>query len=246
MADTTAIEWTDSTWNPATGCSKVSPGCQNCYAERVANSLTNTPKYANGFKYTEHEDAIDKPTRWKKPRKIFVNSMSDMFHEDADPEFISRCFDVMLTTPRHTYQILTKRSENMKDFLDSMEDPLPAHIWCGVSVESMVQEARIQFLRETNCRTRFVSFEPLLGPMDGDNLDLTDIDWAVIGGESGPNHRMCKYEWVRGLIDICRAAGVPVFFKQWGGYTPKSGGREIDGQTYGEFPVIAHPQQTLG
>ena len=248
MADSSSIEWTNSTWNPTTGCTKISEGCRNCYAEAMAVRLKEAgqAKYRNGFQFTHHESEVDRPLRWKKPRRIFVDSMSDLFHECADLGFLWRCFETMLRADQHTYQILTKRPGRMlkfsKRFLERFGVPVPGHIWMGVSVENCDAAWRIDKLRGVECTTRFVSFEPLLGDIDA---DLSGIDWAIIGGESGPGHRPVRPEWVRGLVGQCREQGVRVFFKQWGGASPKSGGRLLDGQTYDEYPDVAHNEATM-
>lgn len=240
-ANISAIEWTEATWNPTTGCSKVSSGCKNCYAERLSNRLQamGQKKYRNNFAYTEHESDIDIPLHWRKPRRIFVNSMSDLFHEDADYGFVGRCFHTMLAANWHTYQILTKRPARMAEFSRMFEGyygiPVPPHIWMGTSVEDNAAAAhRIGELRKVRCSVRFVSFEPLLERIR--RRSLRGIDWAIIGGESGPRHRPMAREWVDGLIGQCKRDGVPVFFKQWGGHTPKAGGRRVDGKTIGRYP----------
>ena len=241
MAIGSGIEWTDATWNPTTGCSKVSLGCANCYAETLTKRLhaMGQPKYRNGFAYTEHPSAVNIPTSWKKPRRIFVNSMSDMFHENATTSFILRCFEVMLDANWHTYQILTKRPHLMADFSKRFEDifgqVIPDHIWLGTSIEDNNFIFRMDELRKARCKTRFISFEPLLGPMGPVHLD--GIDWVIIGGESGAGHRPVKKEWILDIIGQCKDQKVSVFFKQWGGPRPKSGGRRIDGQEYNEYPV---------
>lgn len=240
MGEKTGIEWTESTWNPATGCTLVSPGCKNCFAKRVANRMKGmgSHKYRNGFDYTQHPDAIDQPTRWRKPRMVFVNSMSDLFHEQATEEFLRQVFWVMERTP-HTYQILTKRPERMVEFIkawtNNFAKPVPDNIWLGVSVELQAYVNRISILRMIPCRVRFVSFEPLLGPIEG--VDLAMMHWAIIGGESGPDYRPMEYEWANGLIQQCEAQGVPAFFKQWGGRVASAGGRTINGRTYDGYPA---------
>ena len=242
MATNSAIEWTEATWNPSTGCSKVSSGCKNCYAERLSARLKamGVAKYQNGFEFIEHAGEVDLPLSWKKPKKIFVNSMSDMFHEDSTREFINRCFDVMVRADWHIYQVLTKRPTRMRafsgEFARRHKRDIPQHIWMGTSVENASTTNRIDRLREVKCEIKFVSFEPLLGPIDGVNLE--GIDWAIIGGESGHNYRMVEKEWVVGLIRQCKSQGVKVFFKQWGGRYPKAGGRKIGGRTYSEYPKM--------
>ena len=242
MGGRSKIEWTDVTWNPATGCTKVSEGCRNCYAERVAERLRGMgkPKYARGFEYTEHADAVGLPLRWRKPRMIFVNSMSDLFHEAATKPFLDSCFETMLSADWHTYQILTKRPRRMAEY--AMHGPgMPPHIWMGTSVEDGRVLHRIGELRRVRCAVRFISFEPLLGAIP--ETDLSGIHWCIIGGESGPDHRPMREEWAADLIRQCRGQGVPVFFKQWGGIRPDSGGRTIRGRTYDEYPKISGPMQ---
>lgn len=240
MAAGSSIEWTESTWNPTTGCSKVSSGCANCYAETLAKRLhaMGMPKYGNGFTYTEHESAVNIPLTWKKPRRIFVNSMSDLFHETATHQFIARCFEVMLRADWHTYQILTKRPRRMADYSRRFEGHhgrvIPGHIWLGTSIENADSLFRMDELRTARCKTRFISFEPLLGPIGPMILD--GIHWVIIGGESGTGYRPVKKEWILDIISQCQRQDVPVFFKQWGGPRPKSGGRRIDGRVYSRYP----------
>lgn len=240
MANGSKIEWTEATWNPTTGCTKISEGCKNCYAERLSKRLKRMrlEKYKNGFKFTHHEDNLDLPKKWKKPRRIFVNSMSDLFHEEMDLTFVARCFKTMNEANRHIYQILTKRPEKMLQYSIMHEEyfgkQIESHIWLGTSVENRRCTKRIIILQKVNVPIKFVSFEPLLGSI-GD-VDLTGIQWAIIGGESGPNYRPVKEEWVRELINTCHDQDVKVFFKQWGGFRPQSNGRMIDGKTYDEYP----------
>ena len=246
----TAIEWTDATWNPSTGCTKVSAGCKHCYAETMAKRLKKMkkPKYANGFEYAEHESALELPLTWKKPRRVFVNSMSDLFHEQATDAFISKCFDVMLKANQHTYQVLTKRPERMMQFVDEYVEkrgPLPRNIWLGTSVENEAAAHRIEKLKYVNCAIRFISFEPLIGPIDIGADDLRGISWAIIGGESGRYHRPVDPNWARNLIKSCKEQGVAVFFKQWGGEYPTQNGREIDGRTWDEYPTSKAMQTKL-
>lgn len=235
MGDNSAIEWTHATWNPITGCTKVSPGCKNCYAERVSLRLKQMgqEKYRNGFELTVHEDDFDLPLRWKQGRMIFVNSMSDLFHEKLSFSTIEKIYDVMKKAPQHIYQILTKRPERMAEFFKGKV--LPSNIWVGTSVELQMYCKRLIELRKITAIVRFVSFEPLLGPV---YPNLHGVDWAIVGGESGPGHRSCDPEWVRSLRDECVQTHVPFFFKQWGGPTPKSGGRLLDGRTWDEFPGV--------
>ena len=231
---TSKIEWTGSTWNPVTGCTKISPGCAHCYAERIALRLQamGQPNYVNGFKLTMHEHMLERPLRWKKPRMIFVNSMSDLFHQDVPLEFIHKVFDVMHHASWHTFQVLTKRSERLRD-LDSEID-WPLNVWMGVSVENQDYEFRIEHLKQTGAHVKFLSLEPLLGPLP--NLDLDGIDWVIVGGESGPGARPIEEQWVFDIRDKCQAAGVPFFFKQWGGIRKKQRGRMLQGRTWDEMP----------
>ena len=239
-----AIEWTDATWNPATGCSKVSPGCKNCYAETMSIRLKamKQKKYANGFKYTEHGTELQKPQHWKKPRMIFVNSMSDLFHEDATDSFINDVFEIMMTTPRHTYQILTKRPQRMKEFVNKFISvrgglrEIPNHIWLGTSVESEEFTNRIIILSDVKCKIKFVSFEPLLGNILDPHLNY--IDWAIVGGESGPNARPIEEAWVKNIQKFCNLQQTAFFFKQWGGRYPKEKGSLLDGKQYHEYPKL--------
>lgn len=234
MASGSAIEWTESTWNPVTGCTKVSPGCKHCYAERMARRLAamGQPNYRNGFALTLQPHALELPLRWKKPQRIFVNSMSDLFHEDVPLVYILRVFDVMRRADWHQYQILTKRSDRLVE-LDRQIDWRP-HIWMGVSVETQQYTFRIDHLRQTRARIRFLSLEPLLGPLR--DLNLNDIHWAIVGGESGPGARPMEQAWVTDIREQCRRAEVAFFFKQWGGVNKKRRGRELDGRTWDEMP----------
>ncbi len=243
MTTRTRIEWTEVTWNPVTGCTKLSAGCKHCYAERMATRLQamGNPRYGNGFSVTLHDDLIDAPRRWKTPRRIFVNSMSDLFHEDVPESFIGRVFQTMVESPRHQFQILTKRSERLSMLSRSL--PWPRNVWMGVSVENAAVSARVDDLRTVPAAIRFLSCEPLLGPLD--DLSLDGIDWVIVGGESGPRARPLEPNWVRGLRERCRAHGIPFFFKQWGGVRKDRTGRELDGRTYDELPSpgdrAAHP-----
>jgi len=242
LATNSAIEWTQATWNPATGCTKISQGCKNCYAATLSKRLKamGIPKYKNNFKFTQHWNEIDLPLHWFKPRKIFVNSMSDLFHEEADFDFIRKCFFTMMKADWHIYQILTKRPKKMAEFSKMFYDesgcPIPNHIWMGVSVEDNKTTWRIKELKNVKCTIRFISFEPLLENIN--KVNLTKIDWVIIGGESGHYYRPVKKEWIQNLIRQCRKQRVKVFFKQWGGITPKSGGRIINGRTYNEYPKL--------
>jgi protein gp37 len=231
---TSKIEWTESTWNPLTGCTKVSPGCKNCYAERMAKRLQamGAEKYRNGFKLTLHEDVLEEPITWMKPQYIFVNSMSDLFHKDVPLNFIIRIFDVMRRADWHQFQVLTKRAERLLD-LDT-QIKWPDNVWMGVSVENSNYTYRIGLLHQTHATIKFLSLEPLLGPLP--NLNLTGIDWVIVGGESGPHARPIKPEWVRDIRDQCLRAEVPFFFKQWGGTHKKKTGRLLDSRTWDELP----------
>lgn len=230
------IEWTDATWNPVTGCNKISPGCKRCYAERLSKRLkaTGMAKYRNGFAVTLHPDTLDIPLRWRKPRSIFVNSMSDLFHFEVPDEFIAAVFDVMTRAHWHRYQVLTKRPERVASLNSTL--PWPAQIWQGVSVENTDYAHRIDLLRETDAAVKFLSLEPLLGPLP--NLDLAGIDWVIVGGESGPGARPMQPDWARDIRDQCIDAGVPFHFKQWGGVFKKRNGRELDGRTWDEMPLL--------
>ena len=234
MAIKSPIEWTESTWNPLTGCTKVSDGCKNCYAERLSRRLKamGQPNYQNEFQLTLHEDSLVLPLHWKKSQMIFVNSMSDLFHEDVPLDFIQKVFDIMRQATWHTFQILTKRSERLIE-LDNQIN-WPQNVWMGVSVENNNYTFRIDHLRQTHAMTKFLSLEPLLGPLPGMNLD--NIDWGVVGGESGPSSRPIDITWVREIRDQCRTEKVPFFFKQWGGTNKKKAGRELDGRTWNEMP----------
>lgn len=235
MGDKSAIEWTDASWNPSTGCSKVSPGCKNCYAERLSGRLKamGNPKYKTGFQFTLHKDALDLPLKWKQSRKIFVNSMSDLFHEEMPDDFLMECFDVMRKADWHIYQILTKRPERMLSFTKKLRR-IPNHIWLGTSVEMDIYKTRIDVLRKVPCKIKFVSFEPLLGPVG--KVNLKGISWAIVGGESGPNFRRVEEKWVKEIRGQCNIQDVAFFFKQWGGARPKSGGRLLDGREWNEYP----------
>lgn len=234
MSDHSAIEWTDATWNPVTGCTKISPGCANCYAERLATRLRamGNPRYTNGFAVTLHRDQIALPLRWRSSKRIFVNSMSDLFHEDVPDEFIAQVLRTAASTPWHTYQILTKRAQRLASLAPRLS--WPGNVWQGVSVESDDYVWRAELLRETPAAVRFLSVEPLLGAIQ--RLSLQGIDWVIVGGESGPRARPVDPDWVRGLRDQCIRTGVPFFFKQWGGRFPKAGGRLLDGREWNEMP----------
>jgi protein gp37 len=229
------IEWTEATWNPVTGCDKVSPGCKHCYAEVMARRLhgMGQPNYRNGFALTLQPQMLERPLGWRRPQMVFVNSMSDMFHRDVPLGFIERVFDVMARASWHTFQLLTKRAERLEE--------LAAHllwsenVWMGVSVERQDYSSRINHLRRTKAHTKFLSLEPLLGPLP--SLDLRGIDWVIVGGESGPRARPMAEEWAVEILDQCRAAKVPFFFKQWGGRNKKRAGRVLNGRTWDEMPL---------
>lgn len=235
MANKSAIEWTNATWNVITGCDKVSPGCKNCYAERVATRLQKmgVKKYENGFNLRMHPDVLNYPFTLKQPRMIFVNSMSDLFHEELSFDFIKQIFGVMDKANHHQYQILTKRSNRLREFARHY-GKFPDNVWIGVSVETTDYKKRINDLITVCAKIHFLSIEPLLGSLG--KLDLHDIEWVIAGGESGPNHRECKIEWVREIREECIKQHVPFFFKQWGGLTPKSNGRLLDNREWNEFP----------
>jgi protein gp37 len=239
----TSIEWTEVTWNPVTGCDRVSPGCENCYALTLAKRLQamGSPRYQNdgdprtsgpGFGVTCHEDLVERPLRWRKPRLVFVNSMSDLFHPEVPDDFIARVFDTMKAADQHTFQILTKRPQRVARMAEQL--PWPSNVWMGVSVENARYRFRIDHLRTVPSKVRFLSVEPLIG--DVGSLDLSGIHWVIVGGESGHNARPIREEWVTSIRDQCVEAEVAFFFKQWGGRTPKAGGRELDGEFWDELP----------
>jgi protein gp37 len=236
MALHSTIEWTDATWNPVTGCTQVSAGCDHCYALAFAERFRGVPNhpYEQGFDLRLWPDRLELPLRWRKPRRIFVNSMSDLFHADVPEDFIRSVFDTMLRADWHVYQILTKRPQRLAKLATSL--PWPDHVWIGVSIESNEVAWRADFLRKVPAAVRFISAEPLLGPID--QVDLDGIHWVITGGESGPNHRPCDPDWVREARDHCLSQEVAYFHKQWGGRTPKAGGRELDGRTWDEMPTI--------
>lgn len=234
MSQDSPIEWTESTWNPVTGCTRISPGCKHCYAERMARRLQamGQPNYRNGFRLTVHPHVVQAPLRWRKPRVIFVNSMSDLFHKDVPFEFVRQVFDVMERAGQHTFQVLTKRPEVALEYADRL--PWPDNVWLGTSVESALYTHRIKTLRQIPAGVRFLSLEPLLGPIP--NLPLRGIDWVIVGGESGPGARPMEKAWATQIRDRCLARGVPFFFKQWGGVNKKRAGRELDGRLWNEMP----------
>ena len=239
MGYKSAIEWTEATWNPVTGCTKITRGCDNCYAERLAERFRGTPghPFENGFDLTLRPERLTHPLSWKRPRTIFVNSMSDLFHKSIPTEFIDRIFDVMEAANRHVFQVLTKRSPLMRDYLRHRygSNLTPRHIWCGVSVEDNKATARIQHLLDAPISTRFLSIEPLLGPIG--EVDIEGISWVIVGGESGPNARPMKPDWALEVRNLCERKEVPFFFKQWGGCTAKSGGRVLEGVVYDAVPA---------
>ena len=230
MASTnTTLEWTDKTWNPTVGCNKVSPGCKHCYAETITKRFRN--HFPEGFKFTLHPERLDEPRRWRKPSRVFVNSMSDLFHERMPLGFLQEIFEVMEDCPQHVFQILTKRHERMLELAPQLS--WPENVWMGVSVEAQDYVHRVDYLRRVPAEVRFLSCEPLLGPLE---LNLEGIHWVIVGGESGPGHRPIEADWVRSIRGQAEACGVAFFFKQWGGLRPKSGGRDLDGRTYDEMP----------
>ena len=246
MASNSAIEWTEVTWNPVTGCDRIAAGCDNCYALALSKRLKamGAEKYQNdgdprtsgpGFGVTTHPISLEQPYRWKSPKVVFVNSMSDLFHAKVPIGFVRDVFDVIRDTPQHTYQALTKRAKRMALFADALD--WPDNLWMGVSVESVDAVDRIDRLRSTPAAVRFLSCEPLITGLP--DLNLSEIDWVIAGGESGPNARPMDPEWVEDIRDQCTRAGVAFFFKQWGGRTPKANGRELDGRTWDEMPTLA-------
>ncbi|NKT69512.1 DUF5131 family protein [Rhodococcus hoagii] len=246
MADNSSIEWTEATWNPVTGCDRISAGCDHCYAMTLSKRLKSmgaekyqtdgNPKTSGpGFGVAIHPQSLDQPRRWRTPRVVFVNSMSDLFHAKVPVGFVRDVFDVMRETPHHTYQVLTKRSLRLARIADRLD--WPSNVWMGVSVENALVLDRVDHLREVPAAVRFLSCEPLLGPLDGINLE--GIGWVIAGGESGPNYRPMELSWARGIRDACTAANVPFFFKQWGGRTPKAFGRELDGELWDQMPPAA-------
>jgi len=236
MAGKSSIEWTEATWNPLTGCTKISPGCKHCYAERLAKRLQamGNANYRDGFRLAFHENALEIPLRWKRPTTIFVNSMSDLFQKGVSGEFIQRVFAVMHQAHWHCFQVLTKRAERLAEIAPSLE--WAPNIWMGVSVENEDYVDRIGHLRATGAHIKFLSLEPLLGPLP--NLDLSGIHWAIVGGESGPKARPIREEWVTDIRRQCEAASVPFFFKQWGGRNKKKAGRLLEGKTWDAMPAV--------
>ncbi len=241
MAQQSSIEWTDATWNPVTGCSKISPGCKHCYAERMAKRLQSMgqPRYRDGFKLTLQSDVVEQPLTWRKPRLVFVNSMSDLFHDEVPLWYLEKVFHVMATASWHVFQVLTKRSERLAEIANRLV--WPPNVWMGVSVESEDYTYRINDLSGIPAAIRFLSVEPLLGPIN--RLSLTNIDWVIVGGESGPHARPVNPRWVRSIRNDCVTARVPFFFKQWGGTRKSKTGRVLDGRTWDELPRPIRSQQ---
>ncbi len=235
MATRSHIEWTEMTWNPVTGCTKVSAGCKNCYAERMAKRLNamGVDRYRNNFEVTLHEDLLEAPMKWKAPRLVFVNSMSDLFHKDVPLDFIRKAFETMALCPQHTFQVLTKRSDRLREIAEKL--CWPKNVWMGVSVEDDKVVHRIADLQLVPAAVRFLSIEPLLGPIP--DLELQGIQWVIVGGESGPRARPMQTEWVESIHLQCRVANVPFFFKQWGGARKDLTGRELNSRTYDEMPI---------
>lgn len=238
MSDGSSIEWTDATWNPVTGCTKISRGCDNCYAARFSERFRGVAghPFENGFDLTLRPERLDQPLRWHRPRMIFVNSMSDLFHKGVPKSHIDKVFDTMEAAHWHVFQVLTKRSSIMLKYLKQRYENVapPEHIWFGVSVEDAQAKGRIAHLQAAPAKVRFLSIEPLIGAI-GD-IDLKGIEWVIVGGESGPNSRPVHLDWVRQVRDQCLSQGRAFFFKQWGGIRPKTGGRELDGREWSEFP----------
>ncbi len=245
MADSTQIEWTNSTWNPVTGCTKVTAGCDFCYAERFSERFRGVKghPFENGFDLTLRPERLEQPLRWQQPRRIFVNSMSDLFHKEVPATFIDAVFDTMETASWHTYQVLTKRSSLMVRYLrERYRDGLaPRHIWLGVSIEDAKNAVRLNHLKAARASIKFVSFEPLIGPVGP--VDLKGIDWVIVGGESGPRSRPIDEAWVLEIRDRCKADKVAFFFKQWGGIRPKSGGRLLKGREWNQYPDVLKKRQ---
>ena len=247
MVSSTSIEWTDATWNPVTGCTKISAGCDNCYAERFSERFRGTPghPFENGFDLMLRPERVEQPLAWKSPKMIFVNSMSDLFHKEVPHSLVDRVFETMEKATWHTFQILTKRSSRMRDYINKRygEAAAPSHIWLGTSVEDGTRKSRIRHMQQMSASIRFLSIEPLIGPMG--RMDLDGIDWVIVGGESGPRARSMDPNWVREVRDQCNQTGVAFFFKQWGGIRPKSGGRTLDGKEWSELPFVNMIRRTV-
>lgn len=241
MAQKSTIEWTDSSWNPVTGCTKISAGCDNCYAERFSERFRGVDghPFENGFDLTLRPERLLQPISWKKPRQIFVNSMSDLFHKKIPTKFVDQVFDTMEKADHHTFQILSKRSSRLRDYVNKRYAGglAPDHIWLGTSVEDGSKKSRIKHVADMAASVRFLSLEPLIGPMG--KLDLNGIHWVIVGGESGPGHRPIEEKWVAAIRDQCLKASVAFFFKQWGGLRPKSNGRELENRTWSEYPPLS-------
>lgn len=237
MARVTSIEWTEMTWNPVTGCKKISPGCKHCYAETLSRRLKamGAERYRNGFRVAMHEDLVELPMKWKRPRIVFVNSMSDLFQEQVPLTFIRRVFETMAECPQHQFQVLTKRAERLSELKGEL--PWSRNVWMGVSIETQEYAYRSRLLRTVPAAVRFLSVEPLLGRID--RLPLKGIHWVIVGGESGPGARPMKQRWVENIFNQCRDHGVPFFFKQWGGVQKHRTGRELFGRTFDEMPSVA-------
>jgi protein gp37 len=248
MTQHTRIEWTDATWNPTTGCTKISLGCDNCYAERIAERFRGVADhpYERGFDLTLRPERLSQPLKWKSPKMIFVNSMSDLFHKAVSQDFIDKVFEVMEQADWHVFQILTKRSSKLQSYVNRRYGSAgaPAHIWVGVSIEDGNRLSRLQHLRRTNAPIKFLSLEPLIGRIG--HLDLSSISWVIVGGESGFGHRPIDAEWIREIRDQCNASGTAFFFKQWGGKSPKSGGRELDGVEWSQYPRMPTSKNSFG
>ncbi len=236
MAQFSSIEWTEATWNPVTGCSKVSAGCLNCYAERMAKRLKamGVARYSDGFKVRIHNDLVEVPFKWKSPRVIFVNSMSDLFHEEVPNDFVKTIFEVMNSCPQHTFQVLTKRSDRLNELSNQLR--WTHNIWMGVTVENQDLTYRIKDLVKTNARVKFVSCEPLLGPIK--RMPLKNIDWIIVGGESGPHSRVMEKQWAISILNQCIKQNIPYFFKQWGGTRKNAKGRILEGKIWDEMPKL--------
>jgi protein gp37 len=238
MAEHSSIEWTDATWNPVTGCTKISPGCDNCYAERFSERFRGVPDhpFESGFDLTLRQERLRQPMSWRKPRRIFVNSMSDLFHKDISWSFIDQVFETMEVANWHVYQVLSKRSSILRNYVNARYGAkcAPPHIWLGVSIEDPANLTRMVHLKQTHASIRFISFEPLIGPIG--RIDLTGIAWVIVGGESGPKARYIDSQWIREIRDQCAASETAFFFKQWGGRTPKAGGNMLDGRKWLDYP----------
>ena len=243
MAQASSIEWTEYSWNPVTGCTKISSGCKNCYAERMAKRLKRMgiERYFNGFDVRMHADLLYVPLKWRKPRLVFVNSMSDLFHKDVPEEFIIKIFKTMNACPQHTFQVLTKRSVRLNEMSGKLN--WTNNIWMGVTVEDRDNIYRIDDLRKCPAKLKFISCEPLLGPLD--NLQLDQIDWVIVGGESGPNARPMKEEWAVAIRNLCDKERIPFYFKQWGGWDKKANGRLLEGKIWDQMPQLAYKSQFI-